>query len=79
MKFLVLFLGCVWAFGVQAIDGVNVGDFKAAAIAHIQKEHPKVAPDDLVFYDLDISILDKDLKKSLLRLGFIDESSRHSM
>lgn len=78
MRFLVLFLGCVWAFGVHAMEGIKVDDFKAAAIAHIQKEYPKVARGDLVFYDLDISILDKDLKKSRLRLGFIDESSRHS-
>ncbi|MBW4936171.1 MULTISPECIES: hypothetical protein [Marinobacter] len=78
MRFLVLFLGCVWAFGVQAIEGIKVDDFKAAAIVHIQKEYPNVAPDDLVFYDLDISVLDNDLQKSRLRLGFVDESSRHS-
>ncbi|MDK9558252.1 hypothetical protein QQF73_11530 [Marinobacter sp. M216] len=78
MKYLTLIFGCIWAFSAQAVEGVKVADFKAAAISQIKKEYPKVAPDNLVFYDIDVSVLGKDLKKSHLRLGFIDDSSRHS-
>lgn len=78
MKYLILIVGCIWVFSAQAVEGVKVADFKAAAIVNIKDEYPKVAPDNLVFYDIDVSVIDKDLKKSYLTLGFIDESSRHS-